>query len=102
MLIPTKTGFIEIVKEPQFKEIYTIKATDIDSAMLLRKRTRGLSSYEHSEENYEPMTIDFDSKSVLYQNLSYSFEDFVSCQKMHTLRWRAIQAEDKDMALRLP
>lgn len=31
MLVPTKTGFLEIVREPQFKEILTIQSTDLDS-----------------------------------------------------------------------
>ncbi len=40
MLVPTETGFLEIVKEPQFKDIYTVQATDLDSILLMRKHTR--------------------------------------------------------------
>jgi hypothetical protein len=29
MLVPTETGFLEIVKEPQLKDIYTVQATDL-------------------------------------------------------------------------
>jgi hypothetical protein len=40
MLVLTQTGFIEIVKEPQFNEILTIQATDLDSVRLFRQHTQ--------------------------------------------------------------
>jgi hypothetical protein len=43
MLIPTKTGFLEIVKEPQFDDIYTVQSTDLDSIRLMRKHTQARS-----------------------------------------------------------
>jgi hypothetical protein len=59
MLVPTKTGFLEIVKEPQFKEIYTVKATDIDSAMLLRKRTRARIIFNDYSKDFKFYTYAF-------------------------------------------
>jgi hypothetical protein len=40
MLVPTKTGFLEIVREPQFKDIFTIQATDLDSIRVFRGNTK--------------------------------------------------------------
>ena len=59
MLVPTKTGFLEIVKEPQFKDIYTIKATDIESARLLRKRTRARIIFNDYSKDYKFYTYAF-------------------------------------------
>lgn len=39
MLVPTESGFIEIVKEPQFDEIYTVQATDARSIRALDRNT---------------------------------------------------------------
>jgi hypothetical protein len=40
LLVPSNSGFIEIVKEPQFEDIYTIKVTSIEIARLFRKHTK--------------------------------------------------------------
>jgi hypothetical protein len=40
MLVPTKTGFLEIVREPQFKEILTIQSTDLDSIRVFGGKNR--------------------------------------------------------------
>jgi hypothetical protein len=39
MLVPTETGFIEIVKEPQFDDIYTVQATDSKSIRAFHRNT---------------------------------------------------------------
>jgi len=39
MLVPTETGFIEIVKEPQFDDIYTVQATDSKSIRMFVRNT---------------------------------------------------------------
>lgn len=40
MLVLTESGFLEIVKEPQFEDIYTVQSTDLNSVKLFRKHTR--------------------------------------------------------------
>jgi hypothetical protein len=37
----------------------------------------GLSSYESCEENYSPITVDFDSARVIYEGNVYSFQEFI-------------------------
>ena len=56
MLIPTQTGFLEIVKEPQFEEIYTVQATDLDSIRLMRKHTRARSVLNDYSRTYRFFT----------------------------------------------
>jgi hypothetical protein len=56
MLVLTETGFIEIVKEPQFDEIYTVQATDLDSIRLLRKHTRARSVLNDYSRTYRFFT----------------------------------------------
>jgi hypothetical protein len=56
MLVPTETGFLEIVKEPQFKEIYTVQATDLDSIRLMRKHTRARSVLNDYSRTYRFFT----------------------------------------------
>jgi hypothetical protein len=56
MLIPTKTGFLEIVKEPQFEDIYTVQATDLDSIRLMRKHTQARSVLNDYSRTYRFFT----------------------------------------------
>ena len=56
MLVPTETGFLEIVKEPQFKDIYTDQATDLDSIRLMRKHTRARSVLNDYSRTYRFFT----------------------------------------------
>lgn len=56
MLVPTKTGFVEIVKEPQFEEIFTIQATDLDSARLFRKHTQARMIFNDYSKTYRFLT----------------------------------------------
>jgi hypothetical protein len=56
MLVPTETGFLEIVKEPQFKDIYTVQATDLDSIRLMRKHTRARSVLNDYSRTYRFFT----------------------------------------------
>jgi hypothetical protein len=43
----------------------------------------GLSSYEAGEEGYDPISVDFPSKTVSYQDNEYSFRDFVETFSRH-------------------
>jgi len=43
----------------------------------------GISSYESGEESYEPISVDFTTKIVNYQDIIYSFEDFVRFFSKH-------------------
>lgn len=52
MLVLTETGFIEIVKEPQFDEIYTVQSTDLNSVRLFRKHTRAKSVLNDYSRTY--------------------------------------------------
>ena len=52
MLVITESGFIEIVKEPQFEDIYTIQATDLNSARLFRKHTMAKSVLNDYSRTY--------------------------------------------------
>lgn len=52
MLVLTETGFLEIVKEPQFKEIYTVQATDLNSVRLIRKHTMAKSVLNDYSKKY--------------------------------------------------
>jgi hypothetical protein len=52
MLVPTETGFLEIVKEPQFQEIYTVQATDLNSVRLIRKHTMAKSVLNDYSRKY--------------------------------------------------
>ena len=52
MLVLTETGFLEIVKEPQFKEIYTVQATDLNSVRLIRKHTMAKSVLNDYSRKY--------------------------------------------------
>ena len=56
MLVPTKTGFLEIVKEPQFEDIYTVQATDLDSIRLMRKHTQARSVLNDYSRTYRFFT----------------------------------------------
>jgi len=56
MLVPTETGFLEIVKEPQFKDIYTVQATDLDSIRLMRKHTQARSVLNDYSRTYRFFT----------------------------------------------
>lgn len=38
----------------------------------------GLSTYETGEESYEPLSVDFYNKIVSYDNVQYTFEEFVN------------------------
>jgi hypothetical protein len=51
-----ETGFLEIVKEPQFKDIYTVQATDLDSIRLMRKYTRARSVLNDYSRTYRFFT----------------------------------------------
>ena len=53
MLVPTQNGFLEIVKEPQFEDIYTIKATNIESARLFRKHTRARINFNDYDKTFK-------------------------------------------------
>lgn len=53
MLVPTQTGFIEIVKEPQFEDIYTIKTTNVESARLFRKHTRARINFNDYDKDFK-------------------------------------------------
>jgi hypothetical protein len=52
MLVLTETGFLEIVKEPQFEEIYTVQATDLNSVRLIRKHTMAKSVLNDYSRKY--------------------------------------------------
>jgi hypothetical protein len=52
MLVLTETGFLEIVKEPQFQEIYTVQATDLNSVRLIRKHTMAKSVLNDYSRKY--------------------------------------------------
>ena len=67
MLVPTQTGFIEIVKEPQFEDIYTIKATNIESARLFRKHTRARINFNDYNKDFKFTTYAYadDIKAAL-------------------------------------
>lgn len=52
MLVLTETGFLEIVKEPQFTEIYTVQATDLNSVRLIRKHTMAKSVLNDYSKKY--------------------------------------------------
>ena len=56
MLVLTKTGFLEVVKEPQFDNIYTVQATDLDSIKLLRKHTQSRSILNDYSRTYRYFT----------------------------------------------
>jgi hypothetical protein len=56
MLVPTRTGFLEVVKEPQFENIYTVQATDLDSIRLLRKHTQARSVLNDYSRTYRFFT----------------------------------------------
>ena len=56
MLVPTQTGFLEIVKEPQFEDIYTVQATDLDSIRLMRKHTQARSVLNDYSRTYRFFT----------------------------------------------
>ncbi len=56
LLIPTQTGFLEIVKEPQFEDIYTVQATDLDSIRLMRKHTQARSVLNDYSRTYRFFT----------------------------------------------
>lgn len=77
MLVPTKTGFLEIVKEPQFEDIYTVQATDLDSIRLMRKHTQARSVLNDYSRTYRFFTYAY-------------LEDISSALKM------PIKAEDID------
>lgn len=38
----------------------------------------GLSTFEAGEESYDPISVDFENKTVTYQDNTYSFEEFVN------------------------
>ena len=52
MLVLTETGFLEIVKEPRFEEIYTVQATDLNSVRLIRKHTMAKSVLNDYSRKY--------------------------------------------------
>jgi hypothetical protein len=56
MLVPTQTGFLDIVKEPQFEDIYTVQATDLDSIRILRKHTQARSVLNDYSRTYRFFT----------------------------------------------
>ena len=52
MLVLTETGFIEIVKEPQFEDIYTVQSTDLNGVRLFKKHTRAKSVLNDYSQKY--------------------------------------------------
>ena len=52
MLVPTLTGFLEIVKEPQFEDIYTVQSTDLNGVRLFKKHTRAKSVLNDYSQKY--------------------------------------------------
>jgi hypothetical protein len=43
----------------------------------------GISSYECGEESYQPISVDFVTNTVNYQDIIYPFEDFVKFFSKH-------------------
>lgn len=37
----------------------------------------GLSSYEHGEESYLPICVNFDTETVTYDDVEYNYQDFI-------------------------
>jgi hypothetical protein len=67
MLVLTETGFLEIVKEPQFEEIYTVQATDLNSVRLIRKHTMAkavLNDYSRKFRFYTYAYLDGISRAL--------------------------------------
>lgn len=84
MLVPTKTGFVEIVKEPQFEEIFTVQATDMDSARLFRKHTQA--------------RLIFNDYSRTYRFLTYAYPLDISAALCMPFRPQDVQELDKNIS----
>ena len=52
MLVLTESGFLEIVKEPQFEDIYTVQSTDLASVRVFRKHTRSKTALNDYSRTY--------------------------------------------------
>jgi|AntAceMinimDraft_1070359.scaffolds.fasta_scaffold01157_36 hypothetical protein len=50
---------------------------------LMEETGYGISSYEHGEESYEPMSVDFVNGTVTCQDIVYSFPNFVKLFHKH-------------------
>ena len=81
MLIPTKTGFVEIVKEPQFDEILTIQATDLDSARLFRKHTRARLIFNDYSKTYQFFTYAYASDIAAALKMKFNEKDIEELDK---------------------
>jgi hypothetical protein len=81
MLIPTQTGFIEVVKEPQFEEILTIQATDLDSARLFRKHTQARLIFNDYSKTYRFFTYAYASDIKAALNMKFNEKDIEELDK---------------------
>jgi hypothetical protein len=81
MLIPTKTGFIEIVKEPQFNEILTIQATDLDSVRLFRQHTQARMIFNDYSKTFRFFTYAYASDISSALNMKFREKDIEELDK---------------------
>jgi hypothetical protein len=81
MLVLTKTGFVEIVKEPQFDEILTIQATDLDSARLFRKHTRARLIFNDYSKTYQFFTYAYASDIAAALKMKFNEKDIEELDK---------------------
>lgn len=81
MLVPTKTGFVEIVREPQFDEILTIQATDLDSARLFRQHTQARVIFNDYSKTYRFVTYAYASDIAAALKMKFKENDIEELDK---------------------
>jgi len=81
MLVPTQTGFIEIVKEPQFDKVYTIKATNIESARLFRKHTHARIIFNDYSKDYRFYTYAYREEIAAALEMRFKASDIEELDK---------------------
>lgn len=81
MLVLTKTGFVEIVKEPQFDEILTIQATDLDSARLFCQLTRARVIFNDYSKTYRFITYAYASEIAAALKMKFKENDIEELAK---------------------
>ena len=81
MLVLTQTGFIEIVKEPQFNEILTIQATDLDSVRLFRQHTQARMIFNDYSKTFRFFTYAYASDISAALNMKFRERDIEELDK---------------------